>query len=90
MTDDRRIARKALTKARGLLARIERMIDDDAYCIDIMQQNLAAIGLLKSVHHSLLQGHLRSCVSDALKSGKATKQQRLIDEVLVVSKLASR
>ena len=90
MTDDRRIARKALTKARGLLARIERMIDDDAYCIDIMQQNLAAIGLLKSVHQSLLQGHLRSCVSDALKSGKATKQQRLIDEVLVVSKLASR
>ncbi len=80
----------ALKKASTLLQKLVKMIEDDSYCIDIMQQNLAAIGLLKSAHHSLMEGHLSSCVKTALDTGDAAKKQKMIEEILKVSKLAGK
>ena len=79
----------AIKKAASLLKRIERMVDDNVYCIDIMQQNLAVIGLLKSAHRSLMEGHLDSCVLTALESSSAAKKRRMIEEILTVSRLAN-
>lgn len=80
----------ALKKASSLLRKIVKMVEEDAYCIDVMQQNLAVAGLLKSAHHSLMEGHLDSCVQTALDTGSASKKQRMIQEILKVSKLASK
>jgi DNA-binding FrmR family transcriptional regulator len=90
MTTERQNATIAIKKASGLLEKIKKMLDDNAYCIDIMQQNLAVIGLLKSAHQSLLEGHLNSCVSGAITTGSPAKKKQLIDEVIRVSKLASK
>lgn len=90
MTTERQSATLAMKKAAGLLATIQTMLDENTYCIDIMQQNLAVIGLLKSAHQSLLEGHLNSCVSSALAAGSTSKKQKMIDEIIRVSKLAAK
>ena len=77
-------------KAQGLLAKIIQMTEGKEYCIDIMQQNLAAIGLLKSAHQMLMEGHLNTCFKNAMASKNEKKKQEMIDEILKVSKLANK
>ncbi len=80
----------AFKKAHGSLAKIQTMMEDGKYCIDIMQQNLAVIGLLKSAHHLLMENHLESCVKTALATGSPEHKQEMIEEILLVSKLANK
>ena len=77
-------------KSHSLLAKIIKMIEEDKYCIDVMQQNLAVIGLLKSAHQMLMENHLNSCFSHAIKSKDVKKEQEMIEEILKVTKLANK
>jgi len=77
-------------KAKSSLAKIEIMIKEDKYCIDIMQQNLAVIGLLKSAHQMLMEGHLNSCFKNAMAATDNKKKQEMIDEILKLSKIAQK
>lgn len=83
-------ARTSYRKAKSLLAKIERMLDDDVYCVDIMQQNLAVMGLLRSAHRELMAGHLSSCFKTAMESGSEKKKQSMITEILQVTHLAQK
>ncbi|MFA5054442.1 MAG: metal-sensing transcriptional repressor, partial [Parcubacteria group bacterium] len=74
MTGQKRKTLIGYKKAQSLLKKIITMVEEDRYCIDIMQQNLAAIGLLKSAHQSLMEGHLHSCVENAFATGNQKKQ----------------
>lgn len=80
----------ALKKASSLLQKILSMVEQDAYCIDVMQQNLAVMGLLKSAHHSLMENHVDGCVREALETGSVSKKRQMIGEILRVSKLANK
>lgn len=83
--------KKAITwikKAKTLLEKIIKMAESDKYCIDIIQQNLAVIGLMKSANISLLESHLWCCFIDAIKSSNKDKQNKMIDEILRVVKTA--
>jgi DNA-binding FrmR family transcriptional regulator len=78
-------------KARGRLRRIEgqvqglqRMIEHDAYCVDILLQISAVQGALDQVEKLLLGRHIESCVADALRSGSKGERQQKIDELLDV------
>lgn len=75
-------------KAKSLIAKIETMLENKEYCIDIMQQNLAVIGLLKSAHQQLLEKHLNSCFKNAMAAKNETLKQQMIDEIIKVNKLA--
>lgn len=77
-------------KTRSLLDKIITMVEEDEYCIDIMQQNLAAIGLLKSANQSLLENHLHHCFAKAMQSKQDKKKMEMIEEILQVNKLASK
>lgn len=79
-----------LKKARTHLVKIQKMLDDDEYCIDIMQQNLAVIGLLKSAHQMLMEDHLRSCFESAMKSNDEKTKARMTEEILTVMKLLNK
>ncbi|MBU2565996.1 metal-sensing transcriptional repressor [Patescibacteria group bacterium] len=79
-----------LKKARSLLDKIITMKEDGKYCIDIMQQNLAAIGLLKSVNQSLMEGHLNTCFADAVKSKDQEKQDAMVKEIIFVTNLSNK
>lgn len=78
-------------KATGRLRRIEgqvqglqRMLDADAYCVDILLQVAAVQGALEQVQKLLLGHHVETCVADALRSGSKNDRQRKIDELLDV------
>ena len=77
-------------KAKSLLNKIEIMVHEDKYCIDIMQQNLAVIGLLKSAHQMLMEGHLNSCFKNAMATKNNKRKQEMIDEILKLSKIANK
>jgi len=79
-----------LKKANTLLTRIISMTENQEYCIDIMQQNLAVIGLLKSAHQMLMEGHLNHCFKSAMAANNEKKKQDMIDEILKVTKLANK
>jgi DNA-binding FrmR family transcriptional regulator len=66
------------------------MIEENAYCIDIMQQNLAVIGLLKSAHQMLMEDHLKSCFGSAMKSNDEKTKARMTEEILTVTKLFNK
>ena len=74
-------------KAKSLLDTIIKMVESDEYCINIMQQNLAAIGLLRSAHQDLMQNHLNSCFRSAMESSSPAKKQKMIKEIQSVIKL---
>jgi DNA-binding FrmR family transcriptional regulator len=85
-------------KARGRLRRIEgqvqglqRMIDGDAYCVDVLLQISAVQGALEQVQKLLLGRHIESCVADALRSGSKSERQQKLEEVLdVFSRFGAR
>ncbi len=84
---------KALTnfkKTRSLMEKLINMVENDEYCIDIMQQNLAAIGLLKSAHQTLMENHLKHCFTQAIESKQSTKKDVMINEILTVTKLVNK
>lgn len=75
-------------KASTLLERITKMTESGEYCINIMQQNLAVIGLLKSAHQMLLENHLNTCFKNAMSSKSEKVKQEMIEEILKVTKIA--
>ncbi|MCU0680524.1 MAG: metal-sensing transcriptional repressor [Planctomycetes bacterium] len=75
-------------KANSLLVKIIQMVERNEYCINIMQQNLAVIGLLKSAHQMLMENHLTTCFSSAMSSRNEKIKQKMIEEILKVSKLS--
>lgn len=80
----------AFKKAKSLTERIIKMTEDNHYCIDIMQQNLAVIGLLKSAHQQLMVNHLNSCFQNAMASKNEKLKKQMVEEILKVNKLASK
>ncbi len=77
-------------KARSHIDKVIKMIEDGEYCINVMQQNLAVIGLLKSAHQMLMEGHLNTCFKNAMKTSNEKRKQEMIEEILKVSKLANK
>ena len=79
-----------LKKAKSHIEKVIKMIEDGEYCINVMQQNLAVIGLLKSAHQQLMEEHLNSCFKNAMKTSNEKRKQEMIEEILKVSKLANK
>lgn len=77
-------------KAQSLISTIMDMIERNDYCIDIMQQNLAVIGLLKSAHQMLMEGHLNSCFKMAMGSKNEKRKEEMVQELLRVTKLYNK
>ncbi|MBL7156367.1 MAG: metal-sensing transcriptional repressor [Candidatus Pacebacteria bacterium] len=77
-------------KVQSLLDRLIKMTEKKEYCIDIMQQNLAAIGLLKSAHQMLLQSHLDTCFRKAMSTKNENRKKEMVDEILKVTKICNK
>ena len=59
-----------LKKAEGQIRGIERMVEENAYCPDILVQVSAVTSALNSFNKALLQCHIRSCVASDIRDGK--------------------
>jgi len=84
---------KVLTRLRsvaGHLQGVERMVGEDAYCIDIVRQTLAIQRALDRVNAILLSDHLEHCATTAMQSGNEAERQRTIREILDVFEMSSK
>jgi DNA-binding FrmR family transcriptional regulator len=79
-----------LKKANSLLLKIIAMVEGGHYCIDVMQQNLAVIGLLRAAHESLMENHLQICFKKAMASRDEKRKQQMTDEILKVTNLFNK
>ncbi|MDO8668480.1 MAG: metal-sensing transcriptional repressor [bacterium] len=77
-------------KTKSLMEKIIQMVETDEYCVNVMQQNLAAIGLLRSAHEMLMEGHLNSCFKMAFETKNSLKQKQMTNEILKVTKLFNK
>jgi CsoR family transcriptional regulator, copper-sensing transcriptional repressor len=73
---------KRLHRIEGQVRGIEKMVDDDRYCIDILTQIAAVNTALESLAFKVLDDHVRHCVSGALASGDANDAQVKAEELL--------
>ncbi len=60
------------------------MIDEDRYCIDVMNQIEAVKAALKKVEHEILNDHIEHCVEQSILSGDAKDQRRKVAELVQV------
>src|SRR3954453_3740316 len=76
---------KRLHRIEGQVRGIERMLEDDRYCIDVLTQIAAVTTALESLAFKILDDHVQHCVAGALASGDeqeaATKSRELLDAV---------
>jgi len=79
-----------LKKGRALIDKMIEMKEDDEYCVDIMQQLLAVIGLLKSTHQKLMEDHLKTCFRSAFETDEEEKKEEMIEEILKVTRLYNK
>jgi DNA-binding FrmR family transcriptional regulator len=77
-------------KARSLISKIIEMVEADEYCINIMQQNSAVIGLLKSAHQMLMENHLNTCFKKAMGTKNEKRKKEMTREILRVTKLFNK
>ena len=75
-----------LKVAAGHLDGVRRMVEQDAYCVDLMKQLSAVQGTLQKVQAIFLRNHLSSCMSDAIKRGTG---EEVINELMTALKYDS-
>ncbi|HEU5212762.1 MAG TPA: metal-sensitive transcriptional regulator [Gaiellaceae bacterium] len=73
---------KRLHRIEGQVRGIERMVDEDRYCIDILTQIGAVTTALESLGFQILDEHVRHCVAGALSSGDELEAQAKAEELL--------
>ena len=79
-TADKDAYLKRLRRIEGQVRGIQRMVDEDVYCIDILTQVSAINKALHSVSIQLLEDHVRHCVVDAATQAKATGNTAPLDD----------
>ncbi len=70
-----------LKRIEGQVRGLQKMVDSDTYCIDVITQTSAIKKALAGVEDTLLESHLASCVIDQVRSGKHDKATKEILKV---------
>ena len=73
-----------LKSIEGHVRGIQRMVDEDVYCIDVINQNLAVQRALEKVNSLILERHLQTCVTTAIKGDDPAERERVIAEIMSV------
>jgi CsoR family transcriptional regulator, copper-sensing transcriptional repressor len=78
---------KRLRRIEGQVRGLQRMVDEDAYCIDVLTQISAATKALQAVALELLDSHLNTCVADAVRHGGAAADEKIAEASAAVARL---
>ena len=79
-----------VASAAGHLRGIERMLADEAYCIDVIKQIQAVQAALSKVSTLLLDNHLRTCVTTAIQGDDADERERMLQEITSVCAVSGK
>jgi DNA-binding FrmR family transcriptional regulator len=81
---------KRLSRIEGQVRGLSRMVEEDRYCIDIVNQIAAVRAALRRVEEQILRDHIAHCVEHAIVSGNASDQRRKITELMDVLERSAR
>ena len=76
-----------LRRAEGQVRGIARMVDEEAYCIDVLTQVSAVNKALEAVALGLLDEHLKHCVTDAAAEGGAVAEEKIEEASAAIARL---
>ena len=81
---------RRLKSIAGHVKGIEKMVADDAYCIDVIKQIQAVQAALNKVSSGILDGHLHSCLTTAVRGDDPAERERVLSEIADVFEMAAR
>ena len=81
---------KRLRSIAGHVRGVERMVEDDSYCIDVIRQLHAVQAALNKLSSGILNDHLRSCVITAVQGDDPSERERVLGEIAEVYETAAR
>jgi len=73
---------RRLRRIEGQIRGLQRMVEEDRYCADILTQVSSAQEALRAVARALMRNHLTHCAAQAIRSGSAEERQAMYDELL--------
>ena len=86
-SEDKDAIGRRLRRIEGQIRGLQRMIDEDAYCIDVITQVSAATRALESVALELLDDHLGHCVREAIASGGPEADAKVAEASAAIARL---
>jgi CsoR family transcriptional regulator, copper-sensing transcriptional repressor len=86
-SDEKALVQKRLRRIEGQVRGLQRMVDEDRYCIDILEQVSAATRALQSVALVLIDEHMAHCVSDAVRQGGDEATEKLAEASAAIARL---
>ena len=81
---------RRLQSIEGHIRGIERMVDEDTYCIDTMKQINAVQAALAKVNQLILENHLNTCVTSAVRGDNPQERERVLREIADVFEMAGK
>jgi CsoR family transcriptional regulator, copper-sensing transcriptional repressor len=78
----KRVNQRRLRRIEGQVRGLQRMIEDDRYCADIITQIASVQEALRGVARNLMKNHLRHCAAKAVRSAKKEEADAMYDELL--------
>lgn len=82
-------ALRRLKTAEGHLRGIQRMVEEEAYCIDVIRQIQAVQAALNKVSTQILEEHMHSCLTTAIRGDNPDERERVLKEVIDVFEAAT-
>jgi DNA-binding FrmR family transcriptional regulator len=73
---------RRLRRIEGQIRGLQRMVEEDRYCADILTQVSSAQEALRAVARALMRNHLSHCAAQAIRTGSAEERQAMYDELL--------
>jgi DNA-binding FrmR family transcriptional regulator len=83
-------ALKRLKTVEGHIRGIQRMVEEDAYCIDVIRQIQAVQAALNKISSQILDEHLNSCLITAVRGEDAAERERVLKEIIDVFDAANK
>jgi DNA-binding FrmR family transcriptional regulator len=73
-----------LKRIEGQIRGVQKMIEEERYCVDILTQLQSVVGAILRVEDKIFQKHLEGCVAKALRGKSELEKQRKLDEVMAL------
>lgn len=80
--DTKEALAKRLRRIEGQVRGLQKMVDEERYCADVLVQIASVQEALRSVGRMLLQNHLTHCATDAIRSGQPEEAERVVAELV--------
>lgn len=86
----KKVISQRLASAAGHIKGIERMVAEDTYCIDVIKQIQAVQAALNKVGTMILDNHLRTCITTAIRGDDMEERERMLNEVTSVFEVSTK